>query len=271
MKTIKLSRKTVNLIGWMCESAFWLVLLGITVLLAFSSCDKETDPEVIIPTDSIVDVAGNVYTVVKIGDDWWMAENLATTKFRDGSAIEQAQNNAEGWALGNAAYCRYEDNALAPGLLYNWSAVNHNAQLAPAGWHIATEAEWQALERHLGMNAEDVEKISWRESGACGDKLKVKGPNGWLGFEGVWGTNESGFSALAGGCRLVLRDYTLSDSAWVGKWSTPGLNYAGYWWTATEKDTYTAYFRNLDHKKSGTFRFYVDKRYGMSVRCVKDK
>jgi uncharacterized protein (TIGR02145 family) len=259
---IQLRQKSMGwkLIGNMANSLYWLgVLFVITV--ASTSCDKDTEPDTpIIETDSITDVSGNVYTIVKIGDDWWMAENLATTQYRDGSPVELLQNNASNWENGLPAYCRYEDNTLAPGMLYNWAAVNNSAGLAPAGWHIATEEEWQTLERHLGMAADEIEKVNWRESGACGDKLKTKGPTGWLNFEGVWGTNESGFSALAGSCRL-----------WNGSWANPGLSSNGYWWTSTEKDSTAAYFRNLDYKKSGVFRFYVDKRYGMSVRCVKDK
>lgn len=261
MNTMNQSKKWINTIGWVCESAYWLVILGILVLLSFSSCDKETEPPVLpTPNDSIADVEGRYYPIIKIGNDWWMTENLATTKYRNGDAIELIQNSSENWENGLPAYCKFEDSQLAPGLLYNWQAVNDSRNIAPEGWHVATEDEWKALERHLGMNTEDLEKISWRESGACGDKLKIKGPTGWLQYEGVWGTNESGFSALAGACRL-----------WNGQWANPGLNSVGFWWTATERDSATAYFRNLDHKKSGVFRFYVDKRYGMSVRCVKDK
>jgi uncharacterized protein (TIGR02145 family) len=234
--------------------------LFIIVFSSLNSCTKDPIPERPVETDSIADIDGNMYTVVKIGDDWWMAENLATTTYRNGVAIERFQNNAQNWESGSPAYCIYEESQLAPGLLYNWAAVNSINELAPAGWHVATDAEWQEMESHLGMSTDELEKFNWRESGSCGNKLKVKGPDGWLSFEGIWGTNESGFSALAGACRL-----------WNGQWGNPGLSSSGFWWTETKKDSSSAYFRNLDYKKSGVFRFYTDKRYGMSVRCVKDK
>ena len=259
---IQLRQKSIGrkLLGKMANSFGWLGIL-LVIMVGSTSCDKDDKPEEPrIETDSITDVSGNVYTVVKIGEDWWMAENLATTKYRDGSQVDLLQNSASNWEDGLPAYCRYEDNLLAPGMLYNWAAVNNNAGLAPAGWHIATEAEWQTLERNLGMTDDEIEKVNWRESSGCGDKLKRKGPSGWLTFEGIWGTNESGFDALSGSCRL-----------WDGSWANPGLGSNGYWWTASEKDNTSAYFRNLDYKKSGVFRFYVDKRYGMSVRCVKDR
>lgn len=224
-----------------------------------SSCEDEIIEETKPQTDSIADIDGNVYTIVKIGDNWWMAEDLKVKKYRNGDLIEESESNAS-WAVSNAAYCLFDGNAQAPGLLYNWEAVNHSSGLAPEGWHVATESEWQELERHLEMNAEDLEKYNWRESGNCGDKLKVKGPQSWLGFDNVWGNNSSGFTALTTGCRL--------DN---GNWSRPGLGSCGFWWTATEKEHNTAFFRNLDYKKSGVFRFHVNKRYGMAVRCVKNK
>ena len=228
-------------------------------MLMHFSCKKDENTDAMMLTGTMTDIDGNVYQTVKIGDDWWMAENLAVTKFRDGSSIEIIQNDAALWTKGNPGACRFENNAEAPGLLYNWFAVNHPSKLAPKGWHIATEQEWQRLERHLGMNVDEIEKYNWRRSGSCGDKLKIKGPTGWYQVKNVWGTNESGFSALAGACRL-----------WNGNWAQPGLRYSGFWWSSSETDYTNAYFRNLDYKESGIFRFYADKRYGMSVRCVKD-
>ncbi len=234
---------------------FLLCLLSLSL---FSSCEDDVVEEVRPTIDSIMDIEGNTYLTVKIGEQWWMAEDLKVKKYRNGDLIEQAQSEA-GWANTAAGYCLLENNPSAPGLLYSWEAVNHSSGLAPNGWHVATEADWQELEKHLGMSDEDVQKVNWRESGACGDQLKVKGPESWLSFENVWGNNKSGFTALTPACRL--------DN---GSWASPGLGSCGYWWSATEKEHNTAYFRNLDYKKSGVFRYYISKKYGMAVRCVKN-
>ena len=224
----------------------------------FCSCEKEEPVKPLPLTDTVTDIENHSYKTVKIGQKWWMAENLAVTKFRNGTAINQFQNTSD-WNSGSPAYCVYDNNSTAPGLLYNWAAVNSADLIAPAGWHVATEEDWKALEKELGMTDSTIEKLNWRENGNCGDKLKIAGTQGWSGYSGVWGSNESGFTALAGSCRLFN-----------GIWGNPGLFATGFWWTASENDGSTAWYRHLDYKKSGVFRFYGPKNYGFSVRCVKD-
>ena len=236
-----------------------LLLSSLLFIGLFSACEDDIIEETKPTIDSITDIDGNIYTTVKIGDNWWMAEDLKVTRFRNGNNIANSQSQND-WELGTAASCLFENNQQSPGLLYNWEAVNHGDGLAPGGWHVATESEWQELEKHLGMSADEIEKVNWRESGSCGDQLKVRGPESWLRFGEVWGNNKSGFTALTPAGRLAN-----------GSWANPGLGYCGYWWSATEKDFETAYFRNLDYKKSGVFRFYVSKKFGMAVRCVKNK
>ena len=229
------------------------------IMLVCVSCEDDTvDPEPINETGVLVDVENNTYKTVKIGDSWWMAENLKVTKFKNGAAINQSQSISD-WNSGLAAYCLFENNQTAPGFLYNWEAVNSSNGIAPEGWHVATEQDWQNLERELGMSNENIDKLNWRDEGSCGEKLKIKAPEGWSKFEPLWPNNSSGFTALAGGCRLNN-----------GVWSYPGLFSTGFWWSSTENNENTAWFRQLDYKKAGVFRFYVDKNYGMSIRCVKN-
>jgi uncharacterized protein (TIGR02145 family) len=236
------------------------LLLALGLVLAISSCKEEEENKTKqLEYGTVNDFDENIYRTVKIGDNWWMAENLKVTKFRSGVSITQVPN-ANQWTTSQAAYCIYDNNTSAPGLLYNWPAANHPDGLAPEGWHIATEQDWKELELSLGLSSSETEKLNWRESGAIGDKLKVVAPTGWTIFGDVWGNNSSGFSALAGGCRL-----------YNGTWANPGLSSCGYWWTSTEQSSEFAWFRSLDYKKSGIFRYYVQKSYGMSIRCVKDK
>ena len=115
------------------------------------------------------------------------------------------------------------------------------------------------------MSATDANKVNWRGTDQ-GDKLKTTATN--TQFVGVWQrsfdvfvvwpNNESGFSALAGSCRLFN-----------GKFGDPGIDCMGFWWSSTLYNN-QAYYRYLDYNKSNVFRFYADKRYGCSIRCVKD-
>lgn len=229
--------------------------------LAFTSCKKDTEKPQIKETGTVTDIEGNIYKTIKIGNQWWMAENLKVTKYRNGNPIIKIANyDTVQWNnIKKGAWCIYDDNASAPGLLYNWYALSDSNNIAPAGWHVPTDKEWKQLEQYLGMNSTDADKTGWRGSNE-GDKLKIKAPEGWSEFSNIWGTNESGFSALAGGCRMFN-----------GIWSTPsGIGFTGFWWSITELPEKNAWYRYLDYKNSNIFRYYGPKTYGFSIRCVKD-
>jgi uncharacterized protein (TIGR02145 family) len=146
-------------------------------------------------TDSVKDIDGNVYKTVKIGNQWWMAENLKVTHYRNGDEIPNRADDDE-WNKGIGAYCNYNNdvtNFEIYGGIYNWFAVDDSRKLAPEGWHVPTDDEWQVLVDYLGGDT------------LAGGKMKstgtIEGGDGlWRGSnEGT--TNESGFSALPGGYR----------------------------------------------------------------------
>ncbi len=226
-------------------------------LLIVSSCKKETDTYVLNETGFVSDIDNNVYKTVKIGNQWWMAENLKVKTYRNGIPIPNAQSENE-WLNASAAYCIYDDNDYAPGLLYNWNSVIDSSNIAPAGWHIPTDQEWKELEIHLGMTQADANKLNWRGTNE-GEKLKIGGREGWSAFNNVWATNESGFTALAGSCRLSN-----------GTWGDPGLFATGFWWSSSSFSDNSIWYRYLDYKESRIFRSKISKGYGFSIRCIKD-
>ena len=147
-----------------------------------------------------------------------MAENLKTTNYRNGDPIQIVTDSAQWRGMITGAYCYYENNSdyiNAYGLLYNWYSVNDSRNLAPAGWHVATDTDWSTLNNFLGG-----EKIA-------GDKLAETGTTHWLSSN--TGTNESGFTALPGGLRGNQRIFgiiTMTHYADIGLW--------GFWWTSTD-------------------------------------
>ncbi|RFZ95458.1 hypothetical protein D0C36_08025 [Mucilaginibacter conchicola] len=196
---------------------------------------------------TMVDVDGNVYKTIKIGNQTWMMENLKVTHYRDGSAIPKIEDSGA-WRLTNdGAYCSYDNsttNAKTYGLLYNWFAVTDAKKLAPKGWHIPTQAEWQALYNYIGGTRED------------GEKLKETGTTHWV--DGLRGSNTTGFTGLGGG-GLVFSSTGVFDSK----------GFDAYWWTATSKDATNSVYVDLYVK--GYFEFQTGYiRYGLSVRCIKD-
>lgn len=229
--------------------------LGIICCCSFSSCKDDTpNPIPVFETGIVSDVDGNIYKTIKIGSQWWMQENLKTTKFRNGKEILNIKETSE-WIKPLPAYCIFDNNQYAPGFLYNYYCIQDSNHLAPEGWHIPTDDEWKTLEKFIGMADSELERVNFRgnEEGSI-----LKSTEGWNAPDSLVGTNELGFSALAGGCRLFN-----------GQFADPGLQYTGFWWSSTvNKDQ--AWFRFLDYKKKNIFRYYTFKNYGFSVRCVKD-
>lgn len=225
----------------------------------FVSCEKDDDDDEIeeIETGTLTDVDGNTYRTVKIGAQWWMAENLKVTHYRNGEPIPEALTNSQ-WSNANDAYCLYDNNTSAPGLLYNYQALISPKTIAPEGWHIPSDEEWKQLEIAIGMSGTQADLLGWRGSDEA-EKLKLKGTEGWVIFQDLWPTNKYGFSAEAGSCRLFN-----------GKLGSPGLQYTGFWWTSTSHSSDKAWFRYLDYKKTEVFRSYDYKQSGFSIRCVKD-
>ena len=105
-------------------------------------CDKK---EPVGPaTSTMTDQDGNVYETVKIGNQWWMAENLKVTQYRNGDAIPNVTDADQWSSLTAGAYCGYENNlgnVSTYGCLYNWYAVNDSRNIAPSGWQVPTDAE----------------------------------------------------------------------------------------------------------------------------------
>ena len=205
---------------------------------------------------SVTDEDGNIYKTIETGTQTWMAENLRTTKYNDGTAIPLVSDETEWAALTTPGYSWYNNdpdfNKPVYGALYNWYAAN-SANICPTGWHTATNDEYDAMEVSIGLAQADINIWGWR---GTDHGSKMKNTTGWNAGEN--GTNTSGFSALPGGYRFY------SDGLFAGQ------NAIGYWWTATEHDAARGWYRRLDGNNTAVYRASTDKRAGKAIRCVKD-
>jgi uncharacterized protein (TIGR02145 family) len=183
----------------------------------------------------------NNYSTVEIGTQVWMAENLKTTKFNDGTDIPLVTDNAAWNALSTPGFCWYNNDEASNkdtyGALYNFFTVNIG-KLCPDGWHVPSDEEGTVLKTYLG--GEDV----------AGDKLKASGIS-WLGT----GTNESGFTALSGGGRNS--SFGFFD-----------IGLAGGWWTSSEFSSTSAYYMYMQCGNSALFSFQSFEIDGHSIRCI---
>jgi len=222
-------------------------------LIFTTSCVKSND-EITPPpieTSTITDIDGNVYKTVKIGTQWWMAENLKTTRYNDGSAIPLVTDASVWKYLSTPGYCWHNNDTTRKnpyGALYNFYVVN-TGKLAPTGWHMPTDAEWTILTTYLGG-----------DNVAAG---KMKSTGTIEAFTGLWhhpntgATNESGFTAVPAGGRFYDGSFVLNG-------------YYSRWWSSSESITSYAWSRLLTYGSWDVYRYDDDKNYGLSVRCVRD-
>ena len=235
---------------------FSVTLVALLLSLVIYSCKKDEPNDatngkataVFNPSlkyGSMTDQDGNVYKTITIGTQTWMAENLRTTKYRDGSAIPNVTGNSDWVALTTGAYCTNyyipeADPSVTYGRLYNWYTVNDSRNIAPAGWHVPADTEWTTLITYLGGE------------NAAGGKMKEIGITHWYNPNGG-ATNESGFTALPTGLRESF------DGTFVN------VGYYGYYWSSTNAWHCEVYYWDAKAYRSG---FY--KTSGFAVRLVKD-
>lgn len=196
---------------------------------------------------------GNDYPVVETGKgegkciQYWMAVNLRSTKYNDGTMIPLVTEGNTWSALTSEAYCWYNNNETAYksiyGALYNWHAVN-TGKLCPAGWHMPTDEEWTALSDHFGG------------LGYSGGRMKETGTTHWA-TPNTTATNISGFTALPGGYRTAAGSFV-------------SMGDKGMWWSDTGYGTANAWFRSMTYDSDVMIRDHSDQKNGFSVRCVKD-
>jgi uncharacterized protein (TIGR02145 family) len=201
----------------------------------------------------VSDIDGNTYKTVQIGTQVWMAENLKTAKYNDGTMIPNITDDNLWSNLTSGAWVYFNNDASYNnnyGKLYNWYAVskttNGNKNVCPTGWHVPTDAEWNVLTDYLG--GVDVAGGKMKEAGA----INWKSPN-------ADATNTSLFTGLPGG-------YRDGD----GGYSGIGIGSYGNWWSSTEGDTGDAWYRNLFYYGGYASRGYSNKKDGFSVRCLRD-
>ena len=278
-----------------------VLLLSALVLLAVA-CDKEepidnkepeipTNPTDTIPSDpsdttqteqftdglipnALVDIDGNHYDAVRLGEQVWMASNLHTSHFANGDAIPDGGENFSStepyrYSSGNGFLDAY-------GLLYNWPATMHgeaasNANpsgvqgICPDGWHLPSHAEWIQLTEYLRSRSEYL----------CGDAFdqniaKALAADFWwqpsteecaVGND-LTANNATDFCVLPAG--RFCGSYGCQDvGIWTGLWTCTESNYPS-------ENPYP-YMREMWYN-DGLFNYANNhnRYYGLSVRCLRN-
>lgn len=194
--------------------------------------------------EQLTDIDGNLYNVIQIGSNCWTTKNLTVSHYRNGDVIPQIQDQQQWAAATTGAWCYYENetsNGTVYGKLYNWYAVTDVRGLAPEGYHIPSEAEFDSLIQAAGTNNTAGPNLS----GTTGWTDPLQQP-----------TNSTGFSALPAGFRIAQFYANINSTAL-------------FWSTTPASATAHATSLNITFANSA---FTQPREYftGMSVRCVKD-
>lgn len=225
-------------------------------LFSCSSSDNNNSNSV------VTDIDGNVYNTVVIGNQTWTKENLNVSKYRNGDPILRVDGSWENLTTG--AWCYYANqtaNGVVYGKLYNWYAINDPRGIAPEGYHVPNMNEWILLRDFLITNGNNYDGT------VTGNKIgkSLASTNLWDVTSNVGAVgndlslnNSSNFTGLPGGVR----------------WSDPSVDFnnirgGAYWWSSTSSaNTATSYSLDANSKELSQLGF--NKKYGMSIRCVKD-
>ncbi|HPT14773.1 MAG TPA: fibrobacter succinogenes major paralogous domain-containing protein [Bacteroidales bacterium] len=204
--------------------------------------------------ETVIDVDGNVYQTVVIGNQKWLLENLKVTHYRNGDEIPNVTDGPEWMSLSTGAYCWYDNNITYKdlyGALYNWYTVVDSRQLCPDGWHVPGSDEFQTI----------VDLFGGYElaGGALKSTRTDPDPHPRWDLPNEGATNESGFTGLPAGRRTGSTTYNFSHL---------GKNHKV--WSTTQTDADHANYLKLDYGVIYGNVAEEGKRYGHSVRCIED-
>ena len=178
----------------------------------------------------------------------WLKQNLKVTHYNNGEPIPNVTDINVWTNLTTGAYCDYNnspDSSNTYGRLYNWYSVNDPRNIAPVGWHVASDSEWTILTDYLGGEL------------IAGGKLKEVGFTHWLS-PNTGATNETSFTALPGGS-------CSGNSAFLF------MSEGGLWWTSTGLSSPgSAWFRTMNYNQNDVYRNDNADVQGFSIRCIKD-
>ena len=229
-------------------------------------------------SNSVKDIDDNAYQTITIGTQVWMVENLKTTRYRNGELIGTTipatlEIEGESTPKYQWAYDGNERNVPTHGRLYTWYVATDNRNVCPIGWHVPSDAEWTILTDFLikngydygnGFQGMDIAKSLASTAGWVADDTP-----GSVGTDQA-GNNRTGFTAVPGGARL--EDGNFYDLGHVGDWWSTTENGPAFMQGLTGNivNTPGGLQRTIYHDYCYVNSYNNNKKYGMSIRCLKD-
>jgi uncharacterized protein (TIGR02145 family) len=259
---------------------YFSFLMVITSLLLLGSCKQEVFVEGGKSAGTVTDIDGNTYDCIKIGDQTWTTQNLKVKHFNNGDAIDTTMiytkrelnvlrnifelNN---YFQDSIPSCKYYLGSMTKygmyGRYYNTKVITDSRNIAPEGWHIATDEDWTKLEKYLIANG-----CNWDQSTSDNKLAKslasISIQNGMI-VKDTLANNKSGLNLLPGG--KTSGSGILYDLGMI--WTNKGI--CGYYWSPS-KDRKLIAYRYLKNSIESSARIIdFDNSVAYQIRCVKDK
>jgi clan AA aspartic protease (TIGR02281 family) len=198
-------------------------------------------------SNSVTDIDGNTYPIVKIGNQTWMAENLKTTRFSNGEKIPLIKNDQEWAQVYGSAYCYYDNdraNQAEFGNLYNWFAIMDQRGICPYGWHVPSLNEYRELEASL--NNMNVSTAALKSTSSSWNTPNLEA------------SNFLNFNIHPGGKR------------WYSNGAFEFKNAGSYLWTSSSAKDFRAYYYAFAFDYNEAKKFNFSWGDGFSCRCIKE-
>ncbi|MBI3142324.1 MAG: hypothetical protein HYZ16_05815 [Bacteroidetes bacterium] len=236
---------TSNISGLIVNTTYFLRAYAVNgVGVAYGNQMKFTTG---VGKSKVIDYDGNIYSIVVIGSQEWLGENLKTTRYQNGDKIQYITDNYKWQNTSAGAWCYYDNDTtynVPYGKLYNFYAVFDTRNICPSGWHVPSQSEWNDMLTYLGG------------ASSAGGALKATGTYHWT-YPNKDATNSSGFTAYPGGNRALSGTFNK-----IGE--------LGRYWTETSAGASNNKFCDLDYSNSSVKVNGTNASNGMSVRCIKD-
>ncbi len=247
-----------------------------TLKIVHTKSNQSVEVDLFVYEPTVTDYDGNVYGVVKVGSQLWMASNLKVTHYPNGSPIPMvSDNNSSGssndeWAAlapnAKAICFLNEDSESQYGALYTWSAAIGDATtgsstkpsnlqgVCPDGWHLPSNPEWWELKDY-------IDNVLYTQYGNS-----LKSTSGW--YNNGNGSDIYGFSALPAGIRDRASGNFLNQTTMARWWSATGGGTISY---TNEIGAFNFYLTSSSNVfEAGGAMDGNSASNGFSVRCVKD-
>ena len=226
------------------------LMIGLLMLTPTISSVNDVSNAPNIANETVQDRDGNIYRTVTIGDKIWLAENLRTTTFQDGTKV-------------NTGFIPDDDESklLSYGRLYDWHDATNERGICPAGWRVASDDDWKSLEKAIGIAESELDNTGWRGDNDIAITLKAEQPDTLFKNFDQSQVNKHKFSATPAGVKL-------------GNWYVTQGMYTEFL-TSSSASTKEAYARTLAYSwwnahKGEIRRTTLSKNFMLSVRCVKN-